>query len=83
MKSSRHRSGPSGLRVARRGMQLATELELPLVSVIDTSGAALSKEAEQGGMAGEIARCLAELVGLPCRPCASCSGRAPAAARWP
>jgi acyl-CoA carboxylase subunit beta len=57
--------GPSGLRVARRGMRLATELELPLVSVIDTSGAALSKEAEQGGMAGEIARCLAELVGLP------------------
>ncbi|HET7822200.1 MAG TPA: carboxyl transferase domain-containing protein, partial [Ornithinibacter sp.] len=57
--------GPSGLRVARRGMRLATELELPLVSVIDTSGAALSKEAEEGGMAGEIARCLAELVGLP------------------
>ncbi|HET8982910.1 MAG TPA: carboxyl transferase domain-containing protein, partial [Pedococcus sp.] len=57
--------GPSGLRVARRGMKLATELDLPLVSVIDTSGAALSKEAEEGGMAGEIARCLAELVVLP------------------
>jgi acyl-CoA carboxylase subunit beta len=57
--------GPSGLRVARRGMRLATELDLPLVSVIDTSGAALSKEAEEGGMAGEIARCLAELVVLP------------------
>ena len=54
--------GPSGLRVARRGMKLATELGLPLVSVIDTAGAALSKEAEEGGMAGEIARCLAELV---------------------
>ena len=57
--------GPSGLRVARRGMRLATELGLPLVSVIDTAGAALSKEAEEGGMAGEIARCLAELVVLP------------------
>ncbi|MEO7421830.1 MAG: carboxyl transferase domain-containing protein [Ornithinibacter sp.] len=56
--------GPSGLRVARRGMKLATELGLPLVSVIDTAGAALSKEAEEGGMAGEIARCLAELVVL-------------------
>ncbi len=55
---------PSGLRVARRGMRLATELGLPLVSVIDTAGAALSKEAEEGGMAGEIARCLAELVTL-------------------
>ena len=56
--------GPSGLRVARRGMKLATELNLPLVSIIDTAGAALSKEAEEGGMAGEIARCLSELVVL-------------------
>ncbi|WP_404384516.1 acetyl-CoA carboxylase carboxyltransferase subunit alpha/beta [Knoellia locipacati] len=56
--------GPSGLRVARRGMKLATELDLPLVSIIDTAGAALSKEAEEGGMAGEIARCLSELVVL-------------------
>jgi acetyl-CoA carboxylase carboxyl transferase subunit beta len=55
---------PKGLRVARRGMRLAHELGLPLVSVIDTAGAALSKEAEEGGMAGEIARCLAELVTL-------------------
>lgn len=56
---------PSGLRVARRGMRLATELNLPLVSVIDTSGAALSASAEQGGLAGEIARSLAEMVALP------------------
>ena len=56
--------GPPGLREARRGMRLADELGLPLVSVIDTAGAALSKEAEEGGMAGEIARCLAELVTL-------------------
>ncbi|MEO7753733.1 MAG: carboxyl transferase domain-containing protein [Terracoccus sp.] len=55
---------PKGLRVARRGMALARELGLPLVSVIDTAGAALSKEAEEGGLAGEIARCLAELVTL-------------------
>lgn len=53
---------PSGLRVARRGMRVAHDLGLPLVSVIDTSGAALSKQAEEGGLAGEIARCLAELV---------------------
>lgn len=56
--------GPSGLRVARRGMRLAKELNLPLISVIDTAGAALSKEAEEGGMAGEIARCLNDLVEL-------------------
>jgi len=57
--------GPEALRVARRGMRLADELDLPLVSVIDTPGAALSKEAEEGGLAGEIARCLADLVTLP------------------
>ncbi len=56
--------GPGALREARRGMRLAAELHLPLVTVIDTPGAALSKEAEEGGMAGEIARCLAELVTL-------------------
>jgi acetyl-CoA carboxylase carboxyl transferase subunit beta len=57
--------GPAGLREARRGMRLAAELGLPLVTVIDTAGAALSREAEEGGLAGEIARCLAELVMLP------------------
>ena len=56
--------GPAALRVARRGMRLAAELQLPLVSVIDTPGAALSKAAEEGGLAGEIARCLADLVAL-------------------
>lgn len=56
--------GPGALREARRGMRLARELGLPLVTVIDTPGAALSREAEEGGLAGEIARCLAELVTL-------------------
>ena len=54
--------GPAGLREARRGMKLADELKLPLVTVIDTAGAALSREAEEGGLAGEIARSLADLV---------------------
>ncbi|WP_084265589.1 carboxyl transferase domain-containing protein [Actinomadura macra] len=57
--------GPAALRVARRGMRLAAELDLPLLSVVDTAGAALSKEAEEGGLAGAIARCLAEMVTLP------------------
>jgi acetyl-CoA carboxylase carboxyl transferase subunit beta len=56
--------GPAGLRAARRGMRLAEELRLPLVSVIDTAGAALSQEAEEGGLAAEIARCLSDLVML-------------------
>jgi acetyl-CoA carboxylase carboxyl transferase subunit beta len=56
--------GPGALREARRGMRLAEELGLPLMTVIDTPGAALSAEAEEGGLAGEIARCLADLVTL-------------------
>lgn len=57
-----HPLGPGALREARRGMRLAVELGLPLVTAIDTPGAALSAEAENGGLAGEIARCLADLV---------------------
>jgi acetyl-CoA carboxylase carboxyl transferase subunit beta len=56
--------GPAALRVAHRGMRLAAELGLPLVTVIDTAGAALSKAAEEGGLAGEIARSLADLIML-------------------
>jgi acetyl-CoA carboxylase beta subunit/acetyl-CoA carboxylase alpha subunit len=59
------RIGPGDLRVARRGMALATKWGLPFVSVIDTQGGELSAEAERGAMAGEIARCLAELSTLP------------------
>ncbi|GAA3366847.1 hypothetical protein GCM10017744_075730 [Streptomyces antimycoticus] len=57
--------GPAGLRTARRGMHIAAELGLPLLTVIDTAGAALSREAEEGGLAAEIARCLADMVTLP------------------
>ncbi|MBF6171612.1 carboxyl transferase domain-containing protein [Nocardia blacklockiae] len=56
--------GPAALREARRSMHLAAELRLPLVLVIDTAGAALSQEAEERGLAPEIARCLADLVTL-------------------
>ncbi|QCP05867.1 carboxyl transferase domain-containing protein [Brevibacterium sp. CS2] len=56
--------GPAALREARRGMALARELGVPLVTVIDTPGAALSKQAEEGGLAGEIARSLADLITL-------------------
>ena len=40
-------------------MRLAEELRLPLVTVIDTPGAELSPRAEEGAIAGEIARCIA------------------------
>lgn len=56
--------GPAALRIARRGMRIAQELRLPLVCVIDTPGADLSASAEEGALAGEIARCIAEMVQL-------------------
>ncbi len=57
-----HPMGPGALREARRGMRLAVELGLPLVTVIDTPGAELSPGAEEGAIAGEIARCIATMT---------------------
>lgn len=54
--------GPAALREARRGMRLANELGLPLVSFIDTPGAELSPEAEEKSIAGEIARCISTMA---------------------
>ncbi|TCC57430.1 acetyl-CoA carboxyl transferase [Kribbella pittospori] len=56
--------GPAALRQARRGMNLAEELGLPLVTVIDTPGAELSAAAEEAGLAGEIAHCISTLATL-------------------
>ncbi len=57
-----HAMGPGALREARRGMRLAEELGLPLVTVIDTPGAELSPRAEERAIAGEIARCIATMT---------------------
>ncbi len=56
--------GPAALRQARRAMRLASELRLPVVTLVDTPGAELSKAAEEGAMAGEIARSIAALTTL-------------------
>ncbi|MFJ1754134.1 carboxyl transferase domain-containing protein [Kitasatospora sp. NPDC088134] len=52
------------LRAVRRQAQLAEELGMPLLTVVDTSGAELSVAAELDGVALEIAHCLTTLVGL-------------------
>jgi acetyl-CoA carboxylase carboxyl transferase subunit beta len=57
--------GPDMLRTAQRGLQLAADLRLPLITVIDTPGAELSPSAEEAGIAREIARCLLMLITLP------------------
>jgi acyl-CoA carboxylase subunit beta len=54
----------AALRQARRGMRLAEQLRVPLVTVIDTPGAELSPEAEEDGIASEIAHCIATLISL-------------------
>jgi acyl-CoA carboxylase subunit beta len=56
--------GAAGYRKARRAMRLAEELRLPLVTVIDTQGARMTPEDEEGGLAAEIAGCLATMTGL-------------------
>lgn len=56
--------GPAALRTARRGYRLAQEWGLPMVTMVDTEGAEVSAAAEEGAMAGEIARSLAELSRL-------------------
>ena len=53
--------GPSALRQARRGFALADELGLPIVTIVDTTGAELSVDAELGALACEIACCMADL----------------------
>ncbi|WP_040525071.1 carboxyl transferase domain-containing protein [Gordonia effusa] len=53
---------PADLALAQRGIALAEEWNLPLVTVIDTGGAALSVDAEQSGLAGRIAACMSALL---------------------
>lgn len=63
-------------------MRLAAELDLPLVTVIDTPGAALSKSAEEGGIAGEIARSLADLANLDAPSVSLILGEGSGGERW-
>jgi acetyl-CoA carboxylase carboxyl transferase subunit beta len=62
---------PADLRVAQRGMRLADRWRLPLVTLVDTPGGELSVAAEEGALAGEIARTLALLTSLQV-PTVSC-----------
>jgi acetyl-CoA carboxylase carboxyl transferase alpha subunit len=59
------RMRPEGYRKAARLMRLAAELHLPLVTFIDTPGAALDFEAEANGLAPSISACLATMSILP------------------
>jgi acetyl-CoA carboxylase carboxyl transferase alpha subunit/acetyl-CoA carboxylase carboxyl transferase beta subunit len=56
---------PEGFRKACRVMRLASKLQLPLVTLVDTPGAYPGPEAERRGIAAAIAECLATMVTLP------------------
>ena len=48
--------GPAAYRKARRALDIARRLRLPVVSLIDTPGANPSEASENAGIASEIAR---------------------------
>jgi acetyl-CoA carboxylase carboxyl transferase subunit beta len=63
--------GPGAFRKARRCLELAVRLALPVVTLIDTKGADPSEDSEAGGIAWEIAALFDKMLSLPV-PIVSC-----------
>lgn len=61
------RTRPSGFRKAQRAFSLAERFNLPLITLIDTPGAATDEEAEAGGITSAVAESLARLGRLRTR----------------
>jgi acetyl-CoA carboxylase carboxyl transferase subunit beta len=59
------RMGAEGYRKAARAMRLAGAWQLPVVTLIDTPGAALDFDSEARGLAPSIAQCLSTMSILP------------------
>ena len=55
------RARPSGYRKAQRAFTIAERFSLPLITLVDTPGAATDAEAEAGGITGAVAESLARL----------------------
>lgn len=72
--SGRGQPGPEGFRLAQRGIALAGRLGLPVVTFVDTPGADPSPAAENGGIAGEIARTHAAMAAAPVPTVSICVG---------
>lgn len=68
------RPGPAGYRLAQRGVALADRLGLPVVTFVDTPGAAPGADAENAGVAGEIARTFAAMATLRSPSVSVCVG---------
>ena len=61
------RTRPSGYRKAQRVFSLAERFGLPLITMVDTPGAATDSEAEAGGITAAVAEALARLGRLRAR----------------
>jgi acetyl-CoA carboxylase alpha subunit len=76
--SDRHartgRPGPDAYRLARRGIGMAGRLGLPVLTLIDMPGAEPGAEAENGGIASELARTFADMADLPSPSISVCVG---------
>lgn len=55
---------PAGYRKAQRAVSIAEELDLPLVSFIDTRGAGVGAEVEAAGLAHAVGTLIRELLGV-------------------
>lgn len=61
------RTRPSGYRKAQRAFAMAERFNLPLITLVDTPGAATDAEAEAGGITTAVAESLARLGRLHAR----------------
>jgi acyl-CoA carboxylase subunit beta len=68
------RPGPVGFRLACRAIGLAGRLGLPVVAFVDTPGAEPGREAENDGIAGDIARTFAAMAAVAGPTVAVCVG---------
>ncbi|AYJ50334.1 carboxyl transferase domain-containing protein [Rhodococcus sp. P1Y] len=68
------RQTPAGFALAQRAIDLASRLQLPVLTLVDTPGAEPSEESEAGGIAREIARTLRSLNRLSTASVSVCVG---------
>ncbi|MCB0977394.1 MAG: hypothetical protein KDB02_08035 [Acidimicrobiales bacterium] len=68
------RPTPAGFRNAIRGIELAGRLGVPVVAIVDTPGAAPGPDAENDGIAAEIARTFAAMAAVPVPTVGICVG---------
>jgi acetyl-CoA carboxylase carboxyl transferase alpha subunit len=59
------RTYPEGFRKAQRAMKLASKLQLPLITFVDTPGPYYGRESEERGLGNAIASTMALMAQLP------------------